>query len=97
MPVKQKPDGSIIQYLYGLREASRFYKFEKLKTQDLTIEEELIQLRLIEGMVDISHKYEILEKLEQNNWPLTAGVEVIQYLELVIKYNSTEENVETQY
>lgn len=39
MPIKQKQDESMIQYLHRLREAGSFCDFEKLETQDLTIED----------------------------------------------------------
>lgn len=59
--IKQKQAESIMQYLHRLREASRFCEFEKLGTRDFTIEDELVQLKLIEDIADTFHKYKILE------------------------------------
>ena len=50
MSMKQEINEPIIKYLHRLRNASRYCEFEKLGQEELTIEEDLIQLRLIEGM-----------------------------------------------
>ena len=46
----QKQKEIILKYIHRLKQASRFYKFEKLWTKEMTIKEELLQLRLIEGL-----------------------------------------------
>ena len=65
-------------YLHRLKEASRFCEFEKLATENMTIEEELIQLRFIEGLHDVDQKNKILECLQGNNMTLEACVEFVQ-------------------
>lgn len=45
---KQELNEMIIQYINKLQEASRFCDFEKLGAGEMTIEDKLIQLRLIE-------------------------------------------------
>ena len=59
MSMKQEINEPIIKYLHRLRNASRYCEFEKLGQDEQTIEEELIQLRLIEGMINASHRYKI--------------------------------------
>ena len=56
MLMKQEVDEPIIKYLHRLRNASRHCEFEKLGQGEQTIEEDLIQLRLIEGMYNASHQ-----------------------------------------
>ena len=48
--MKQEFDEAIIKYLHRLRNACRYCEFEKLGQEEQMIEEDLIQLRLIEGM-----------------------------------------------
>ena len=54
MLMKQEIDESIIKYLHCLQHVSRYCEFEKLG-QEQTIEEDFIQLRLIEGMYNVSN------------------------------------------
>ena len=49
--MKQEIDERIVKYLHRLRNTSRYWEFEKLGPKEQTIEEDLIQLRLIEGIV----------------------------------------------
>ena len=48
--VKQEIDEPVIKYLHCLRNADRYCEFQKLEQEEQPIEEDLIQLRLIEGM-----------------------------------------------
>ena len=45
-------------------EPFKYCEFKKLVPQDMTIEDKLILLRLIDGMQDTSHKHKILESLQ---------------------------------
>lgn len=84
MLLKQEIDEPIIKYLHRLRNASRYCEFEKLGQ---TIEEDLIQLRLIEGMCNASHRYKIMEQLQIGNMSLNTCIDFIQQQELIQKYN----------
>ena len=53
--MKQEIDEPIIKYLHCLQNASRYCEFEKLGQEEQTIEEDLIQLRLIESMYNASY------------------------------------------
>ena len=69
MSIKQEIDQPIIKYLHHLRNASRYCELEKLKQEEQTIEEDLIQLRLIGGMYSWDpqpHKY----------WPSVESLKV---------------------
>lgn len=48
----QEQNKAIIQYIPKLREPSRFCEFENFGMREMTIEGELKQLRLIEGMYE---------------------------------------------
>ena len=49
--MKQEIDKPIIKYLHRLLNASRYGVFEKFRQEEQTIEEDLIQLRIIECIV----------------------------------------------
>ena len=79
---KQNSNKLVRSYLQSLKEASRFCEFEKLGTENITIEEELIWLQFIEGLNDVDQKNKILECLQHNNMTLEVCVEVVQQLEI---------------
>ena len=83
---KQEIDEPIKKYLHRLWNVSRYCEFEKL-WQEQTIEEELIQLRLIEGMYNASHRYKIMKQLQIRNISLNTWNDFIQQQELIQKYN----------
>ena len=62
--MKQESDKPILKYLHRLRNASWYCKFEKLEQEEQMIEEDLIQLSLIEGIYNASHRYKIMEQLQ---------------------------------
>ena len=55
MSMKQEIDEPIIKYLHRLPNTSRYCESEKPGQEEQTIEENLIQIRLIEGMYNASH------------------------------------------
>ena len=68
MSMKQEIDEPMIKYLHCLRNASGYCEFEKLG-QEHTIDEDLIQLKLTEGMYNASHRYKIMEQLKIGKRP----------------------------
>ena len=68
MSMKQEIDKPIIKYLHQLWNASRYCDFEKLGQEEQMSEEDLIQLRLIEGMYKASPDRDI------DNFEIVAGV-----------------------
>ena len=85
--MKQENDETIIKYLHRQRNASRYCEFEK---------EDLIQLRLIEGMYNASHRYKIMEKLQIGNMSLSTRIDLIQQQELIQKYNYDKSQLREQ-
>ena len=65
---------------------SRYCAFEKLE-QEQTIEEDLIQLRLIEGMYNASQRYKIIKPPQIGNMSLKTCIDFIEQEELIQKYN----------
>ena len=53
----------------------------------MTIEDELIMLRLTEGMHDSAFKHKLLETLQSVNLTVETCIELVQQLELIKKYN----------
>lgn len=53
-------------------------EFEKFGTREMTIKDELIQLRLIEGMCDASCKHKFLEQLQFTTISLDASIDFQQ-------------------
>ena len=87
MSMKQEIDKPIIKYLHQLRNASRYCEFEKLGHEEQAIDEDLVQLRLIGGMYNASHRYKIMEPLQIGNMSLNTCIDFIQQQELIQKYN----------
>ena len=85
--MKQGIGEPIIKYLHRLRNASKYCEFEKLGQEEQTIEEDLIQLRLNEGIYNASHRYKIMEQLQIGNTSLNTHIDFIQQQELIQKYN----------
>ena len=53
----------------------------------MTTEDELIMLRLIEGMHDPAFKHKLLETLQSVNFTVETCIEFVQQLESIRKYN----------
>ena len=85
--MKQKIDQPIIKNLHRLRNTSRDCEFERLRQEEQTIEEDLVQLRLIEGMYKASHRYKIMERQQIGNMSLNTCIDFIQQQGLIQKYN----------
>ena len=81
---------TILQYIYWLKQASRFCLLEKLRTKEMTIEEEQVQLRLIKGLDDWAKKNKILEQLQ--TWDISLDLCRIFAAELIDQFNTTQEN-----
>ena len=55
---------SIVQFMHRLKERARYCKFERLSTSEMTTEDELIMVHLIEGMHNPALKQKLLETLK---------------------------------
>ena len=58
----------------------------------MTIKEELLQLRLIEGQYNRAKKNKMLEQLQTQDMLLDACVEILQQIELIDHFITTQEN-----
>ena len=83
--MNQEIDEPIINYLHRQRNASKYCEFEKLGPEERTIEENLMQLMLIEGIYNASHWYKIIEQLQIGNISLNTCIDFIQQQKLIQK------------
>ena len=93
MSMKQEIDEPMIKYLHRLRNGSRYCGFEKLGRGEQTIEVDLIQLRLIEGVYSASHRYKIMKQLRIGSMSLNTCIDFIQQQELIQNYNHNKTNI----
>ena len=70
-----------------MKERARYCEFERHGTGEMTTEDELIMLCLIEGMRDPAFKHKSLETLQSVNLTVQTFIELVQQLELIKKYN----------
>ena len=80
-----------------LKSASRFCEFEKLGTQQMTIEEEMIQLRFIqlrfiERLHNSNQRDMVLERLQSTEMRLETCVEFVQQLEMISDFKEDTQN-----
>ena len=87
MSMKQEIDELIIKYRHCLRNASRYCEFEKHGQEEQTIEEDLMQLRLIEDIYNASYWCKIMEQLQIGNMSLNTCIEFIQQQDLIQEHN----------
>ena len=85
LETRHHPDESIVQFLHRLKEKARYCEFERLGIGEMTSEDELILLRLIEGMHDSALKHKLLETLQSVNLTVETCTEFVQQLELIKK------------
>lgn len=62
MTFKQGAEQPVTIFLHRLKNAYRYCEFAKRERESQTIEE-LIKMRLIEGMYNAMHRYKMLEQL----------------------------------
>ena len=80
-----------MQYLNRLKEATRYCEYKKKSgSKEMSIEDELILLKLIEGMHDIAYKHDILERLQLNEMNLEASIDFLQQLKLIDEFSNSK-------
>ena len=90
LSTKQNPGETARNYVHRLKQASRFCEFEKLGSGMMSTEEELIQLRFIEGLHEEGQKDKILERLQSSDMGLEHCIEFVQQLELISNFKKEE-------
>lgn len=87
MQVTQDDNENILNYLQRLREKAKFCEFEMLNSakSNQSAEDELIQMRLIDGLASHYQKQRILEMIQTQEvqMTLTQCVDIIQQLEMI--------------
>ena len=92
MQINQMPGESISDYAQRLRKAAQFCEFNNLGTAEAsqTSEDELLQMRLVDGLYNKQHKVKLLEFFQTsatNDMILEACVQFVQQLEIIEKFN----------
>ena len=92
MQLNQLPGESISDYAQRLRRAAQFCEFNNLGTAEAkqTSEDELLQMRLVDGLYNKQHKIKLLEFFQTsatNDMILEACVQFVQQLEIIEKFN----------
>ena len=80
---------NLLTYLHKLKEISRFCEFENLDTENITTEEELIQLCFIGGLHNVNQKNKNFEVSPGQLLTLEAGIEFVQQLEMISDFSET--------
>ncbi|XP_065671718.1 uncharacterized protein LOC136089594 [Hydra vulgaris] len=81
---KQQNNEKIVSYAQRLREASGFCNFEKLGKDGQSAEDDLIQMRLIDGLQSPDQRIKALEMLQSGDSPrLGACIDFIRQLEQI--------------
>ena len=75
LETRQHPNESIVQFIHQLKEKAKYCEFERLGTGEMTTENELIMLCLIEGMHDPAFKHKLLEMLQSVNLTVETYIE----------------------
>ena len=81
LETRPHPNESIVQIVHRLKKRARYCEFERLGTSEMTTEDELIMLHLIEGMHDSALKHKLLEILQRVNLTVETCIEFVQQLE----------------
>ena len=90
----QDPAEDIRHYTQRLREAAKFCEFDKLNSADArqTAEDELIQMRLVDGIHNSSHRVKLLEYMQAADTTpsLDNCVQFAQQLELIQRFKGDD-------
>ncbi|PAA93146.1 hypothetical protein BOX15_Mlig023152g1 [Macrostomum lignano] len=89
LSLKQESSETVIAYYRRLRAATSHCEFEKLGSKQ-TKEDDMITMRLIDGLNSSEHKKRILERLqnEDGETPLDRILQNLQQLEQIRDYNT---------
>ncbi|XP_047140948.1 uncharacterized protein LOC124816004 [Hydra vulgaris] len=94
LALKQQNNENIVSYAQRLRGASRFCNFEKLGRDGQSAEDDLIQMRLIDGLQSSDQRVKALEMIQGGESPkLGACIDFIRQLEKISCF-SIQNNIE---
>lgn len=93
MRTVQKDSESLESYIHRLKDSAKYCDFDKLNSVGCSQsgEDELIQMRLIDGLCNFEHKNKILEFIQsrQESVSLVNCVEFLQQLEMISSFSRT--------
>lgn len=94
MQTRQEKNEPIQGYVHRLRDKAKFCEFDKLNSRESkqSAEDELLQMRLIDGLASTEHKQKVLQLIQTQTTALTLNncIDFIQQLELIDKFNAPE-------
>jgi hypothetical protein len=93
LTLRQEAGELVMTYYRRLRAAAEHCEFEKLGTK-LSKEDELVLMRLIDGLSSTELKRRILERLQDAEQTLEATLQSLQQLEQINSYNAKPAAVE---
>ena len=97
LALKGQGNENIVSYAQRLREASRFCNFEKLGKDGQSAQDDLIQMRLIDGLQYSDQRIKALEMLQNDKSPkLGLCVDFIRKLEQISSFSLVQNNIDKE-
>jgi hypothetical protein len=93
LSMKQEPGESVQVYSRRLRDGARFCDFSSLNsaTAAQTAEDELILMRLIDGLASHEHMMKVLEHMQAKSLTLDETIQYIQQLEAIGEFGRRQD------
>jgi len=83
LSLRQEATESVQLYAERLRQTARFCEFDKLGTEGQSIEDDLVQMRVIDGLFRTEQRVKTLEYLQSGSPKLYACVDFVRQLEMI--------------
>ena len=83
LSLRQEATESVQLYAERLRQTARFCEFDKLGTEGQSIEDNLVQMRVIDGLFRAEQRVKTLEFLQSGSPKLSACVDFVRQLEMI--------------
>ena len=87
LSLRQESQEGVASYVQRLKNGARFCEFGEIGKKGQSEEDDLIQMRLIDGLENADHRTKALEHLQTENPKLSSCVNFIQQLEMISKFN----------
>jgi len=89
LSLRQGDSECVQSYVERLRQAARFCDFQKLGDEGQTIEDDMIQMTLIDGLREPEQRIKTLEFLQSGNPKVGACIDFVRQLELIKRFSQT--------
>ena len=86
LSLRQGKNEPVVSYLQRLRTAARFCDFEKIGQKGQSAEDDLVQMRLIDGLENSEQRTKALENFQTEEPKLSSCVNFIQQLEMISQF-----------